>query len=286
MGNKIVNSFLDTIDNEETLRSYRFDLISILGDLENVSYDTILNYKVSDLEKYLKTIKAQGSSFSVAKRRVACLKSFFNYVENKYAFKNPLKNFKHTFIRDMFKEVANEEIIEVDKLDSLIEFVSLSEKKLTRKFKNYRLKVVYSLITRLGMKRSQICNLLVNDFDNDNMRISVMEGEHRILKNISEELALLIEGYIRVVDELLGTLSGTDFLIQSGKKGFNLKPIDGSSIYRMIIDFFKKNDVVINFDLEALRSNYYVDLIRGKKTENLILSKFDYEKINLFINDL
>ena len=109
----------------------------------------------------------------------------------------------------------------------------------------------------------------IKDFYKDRghyiLHIKGKGGKHRHLP-ITKDLALQIEEYMTAMANFGLQLSNEDFLIQSSKKEKNKKPINGSTIYRIIEKYSKLCGINKKVGPHSCRATAISHLLDTKKT--------------------
>jgi len=177
-----IEDFLFSKEIEEgcspaTIKAYNYDLqkfINLVGDIDLESPN--LKQQIRTFLKKLKDLNYTKKSIG---RKIACLKSYFNFLSiNEYLDKNPMLTIKSPKIKreenlPKFLELSDIELI----LSKLRDRTLFSDKKSKRYYLEVRL--LYSTMARV----SELVNIKVRDIDFDNgyIRLKGKGNKERIV---------------------------------------------------------------------------------------------------------
>lgn len=130
-------------------------------------------------------------------------------------------------------------------------------------------RIAMILLFSLGLRRSELVNIRLGDL--------YKERHHNVLKikgkgdkdrhmPVSDIIVLEISNYLECLSRSGITLENSDFLLQSSRNGKNNKPIDGSTIYRMINKYAKECGINKKVSPHSCRATAISHLLDTQKT--------------------
>lgn len=137
--------------SENTIDSYRRDLMKFLEFNKNKNINNITN---SDLKEYVKHLKKENLNDKSISRNVSCLKSFYKFlIIEKYINNNPIESILIPKTKKSLPNILTED-----------EVLMLLDVKLTDNF-SYRNKAMLELMYATGLRVSELVNLKLQDID-------------------------------------------------------------------------------------------------------------------------
>ena len=137
--------------SENTIDSYRRDLMKFLEFNKNKNINNITN---SDLKEYFKHLKKENLNDKSISRNVSCLKSFYKFlIIEKYINNNPIESILIPKTKKSLPNILTED-----------EVLMLLDVKLTDNF-SYRNKAMLELMYATGLRVSELVNLKLQDID-------------------------------------------------------------------------------------------------------------------------
>jgi integrase/recombinase XerD len=198
--------------SEKTIKAYTIDtkqFISFLDNYENVIDVSEINRDI--LRAYLQSLFTSYKIKSI-KRKLACLKAFFNYLEfEDRIMVNPFRK-----LRIKLKEPFNLPVVmTLNEIETLLKIVY-------QNFNNIRDTASYSYIAFIrdiavlellfatGLRVSELCNLKKNEIDLDNafVKVSGKGGKERVIFIGNDEVKKALVMYR---DNFAGEMAGCEF---------------------------------------------------------------------------
>lgn len=137
--------------SENTIDSYRRDLMKFLEFNKNKNINNITN---SDLKEYVKHLKKENLNDKSISRNISCLKSFYKFlIIEKYINNNPIESILIPKTKKSLPNILTED-----------EVLMLLDVKLTDNF-SYRNKAMLELMYATGLRVSELVNLKLQDID-------------------------------------------------------------------------------------------------------------------------
>lgn len=171
--------------SNNTIESYKRDLLCFLEFNKNTKVETIDNEK---LKNYIKLLTEKGLNDKSISRNISCLKSFFKFlVIEKIINNNPTDGL---FMPKTKKSIPN--ILTEDEILKLLDI------NITDNF-SYRNKAMLELMYATGIRVSELINLKLQDIDliDDIIRIFGKGSKERIVP-IGEFASEAIKDYLKV----------------------------------------------------------------------------------------
>lgn len=203
--------------SKHTVRAYASDILSFLiwqneGNLKDVNYEK--------LKQYLTFMQKFNYSKTTTARKIAALRTFFNYLyREKITDINPAKGIhspkRSKNLPKFLTEEETETIIRNIKSDTP---------------SGYRNKVIVELLYSSGMRVSELSGLNFSNLNIENNEIRVLgKGSKERIVLISDRVKELIKTYIKTVRPLLNTEgpkteTTEDSPLFINKTGFRLHP--------------------------------------------------------------
>lgn len=183
----------------KTIKAYTIDLkqFSDFVNVDDFELD-ILNIDKNIIKKYLQQLSKEYKVKSV-KRKVACLKAFFNYLEYEdIILINPFRKFKI-----QLKEPFNlPMVMTLDEIDSLLTsaYNSISDVSNKDSFKyksGIRDLVILELLFATGLRISELCNLKKNEINIDSgyVKVNGKGSRERIIYITNSDVKNLLLNY-------------------------------------------------------------------------------------------
>lgn len=176
----------------------------------------------------------KGLSSATINRRLVCIRSFMKWaIAAKLIDHNPLDTVKLPKVQTESPTVAFED-------EEVVLMINTPERS-THKGRTHRLIMV--LLFHMGLRRSELTHIKMQQFSHDRGHIVLRihgKGDKDRLVPVNQEVHGEITDY---VDYLRGNgieLGPEDYLLQTEISKKNEKPMDGSTIFRVIEKYAKK----------------------------------------------
>jgi len=202
---KTINEFLTHCKfeknlNSKTLKAYKTDLSQFLNFIESegLCMDVRKIDKVS-LKKYLQ--KLSSLKMKTIKRKMACLKAMFNYLEYENDdFYSPFRRLKIR-LKDAFVLPT---VMTIDEIRQILNMLYKSLHCIDKKTYKYKSMVrdiaVVELLFATGMRVSELCQLKVGDvdFEQNSIRIFGKGNKERVIQICQRETIRALQSYINL----------------------------------------------------------------------------------------
>lgn len=234
-----LNEFIMNFLSEQTKKAYLtdlrsfFDFVSSGGEVIHHPND-ITSYHFQVYRDYL--IEREYTSATINRKLVA-IRSFIKWaVAAKLMQTNPLDTLKLPKVRTHSPTIAFDD----QEVNLMIDSIDLSTKK------GPLHKLIMMLLFNLGLRRSELVSIKMRDIFKDRGHTILAikgKGEKERYLPLNPALIDTIDSYLQRLTQLEIKLEADDYLIQSMRKRLNKKPMDGSTIYRLIKRYAAKCNI-------------------------------------------
>lgn len=231
-----INEFLVQFLSPDTKKAYVKDLKFFFDFLRSggVAITHPSEIKSYHFQLYRDDLLERGLASATINRRLVCIRSFIKWaVAARLLDHNPLDTVKLPKVQTESPTVAFDD-------DEVLRMLNAPDLA-THKGKTHRLVMV--LLFHLGLRRSELVNIqlhqLVSDREHVVLRIHG-KGDKTRLVPLSEFVFEEIQLYVAYLKDEGVDLGAEDYLLQTELKKKNQRPIDGSTIYRVIGRYAKR----------------------------------------------
>ena len=230
-----INEFLVQFLSSDTKTAYIKDLKFFFDFLRsgNVTISHPSEIKSYHFQLYRDHLMERGLASATINRRLVCVRSFMKWaIAARLIEFNPLDTVKLPKVQTESPTVAFED-------DEVMQMINAPDSE-THKGRTHRLVMV--LLFHLGLRRSELTNLQMHQIVDDRghwvLRIHGKGDKVRLVPlnaTVYEEVSL----YIASLKDNGIVLGPNDYLLQTELKTRNTKPMDGSTIFRVIEKYAK-----------------------------------------------
>lgn len=231
-----IREFLVQFLSADTKKAYIKDLKFFFDFLKtgNVSITHPSDIQSFHFQLYRDHLLERGLSSATINRRLVCIRSFVKWaVAARLMTHNPLDTIKLPKVQTESPTVAFDD-------DEVVQMINSPDRN-NHKGRTHRLVMV--LLFHLGLRRSELINIqmhqLVRDREHMILRIHGKGDKVRLIPLNGEVWEEIQEYQASLRDEGV-LLTAEDFLLQTELKHKNDRPIDGSTIYRVIEKYARK----------------------------------------------
>lgn len=225
-----ISEFLVQFLSEDTKTAYIKDLKFFFDFLRsgNVSISHPSEIQSYHFQLYRDHLIERGLASATVNRRLVCIRSFIKWaVASKLMDHNPLDTIKLPKVQTESPTVAFDD-------DEVMRMINAPDIK-THKGRTHRLIMV--MLFNLGLRRSELINIKIFQLfqDRGHMVLRIHgKGDKVRLVPLNDLVQKEIQSYIDHMKNAGVIVEGEDYLLQTdlGKK--NTRPMDGSTIYRVI----------------------------------------------------
>lgn len=193
--NKEVYKFLDYLKNnlgysKMTIISYQKDLDDFFSFVEkyNINY---LNLSKDDIRLYLKLLDERKLKSSTISRRISCLRTFYNYLEDQKMVDG-----------NVFKLIRNPKLdrklpnyLSYEELAKILDNIDISTKM------GLRNRLLVEMFYATGCRVSEMINIKVSDINKSNNSIRIMgKGKKMRIVYFGEYARYYLDKYLSLID--------------------------------------------------------------------------------------
>ena len=257
-----MQDFIGQFISPQTQKAYLTDLKFFFDFMKsgNVSITHPNQIQGHHFQFYRDKLIDDDYSSATINRKLVAIRSFIKWaMASKLIDYNPLDVVKLPKVQTEAPTLAfdDQEVL------SMINAPDLSTKK------GQMNRIAMILLFSLGLRRSELAQIKLGDL--------YKERHHNVLKirgkgdkdrhmPISENIVEEIASYLEDLAQVGIVLTSEDYLLQSAKEGKNDKPIDGSTIYRMINKYAKECGINKKVSPHSCRATAISHLLDTQKT--------------------
>lgn len=257
LSNELVETYLAFCKKQKmlsvhTIRAYKIDLVQFISLFGNIECNDVSNNIFKDYVEYLILTCAPRT----VKRKIASLKSFFNYL---YAFEfisnNPCSNLRLKFkVPRILPRVISLEYISI----LLTQLYSLSNCS-TSNFQHKNIIrdiAILELLFSTGIRVSELCSLKLSDinFTNKSILIYGKGAKERIINIGSDEVIMALQKYIELFKQTISVV-GYLFVNQQSNR-FNEQ-----AVRRMLNKYIEQFKIPIHITPHMFRHTFATCLL-------------------------
>lgn len=225
-----IKNFLMQFVSKQTIRSYEKDLLLFFDFLRSGGEKVIhpRDIEAYHFQLYRDDLLEKKYSSATINRRLVAIRSFIKWaMACKLIEHNPLDAVKlpKSQCESPTQAFDDEEVSQMISAPQVSEF----------KGNLHRLTMV--LLFYLGLRRSELVNIKLEHFLQERghfvLKIKGKGDKIRIMP-LSPTVRTEIQAYLERLEHFKVQLAPSDYLLQANKKSISNKPIDGSTIYRLI----------------------------------------------------
>lgn len=257
-----ITDFIHQFISEQTKKAYISDLKNFFEFLKsgNVYISHPAQIEGHHFQFYRDKLIEQGLSSATVNRKLVAIRSFIKWaMACKLIDYNPLDVVKLPKVQTETPTLAFDDTEVV----AMINSPELINKK------GYMDRIIMILLFSLGLRRSELAQIKVKDFYQERghyvLKIRGKGGKDRHLP-LNDMIISELKSYLDAIATFGLSLEEDDYLIQSAKKDKNIKPIDGSTIYRVIEKYARKCGINKKVSPHSCRATAISHLLDTQKT--------------------
>lgn len=257
-----IREFLVQFISDDTKTAYIKDLTFFFNFLRsgNVHISHPNEIKSYHFQIYRDHLMEKGLASATINRRLVCIRSFMKWsIAAKLIDHNPLDTVKLPKVQTESPTVAFEDA-------EVIQMINAPDSE-THKGRTHRLVMV--LLFHLGLRRSELTQLQLHQIVDDRghwvLRIHGKGDKVRLIplnEIVYEEIAI----YIAALKDVGILLGPNDYLLQTDTKSKNERPMDGSTIFRIINKYAKNLGINKSVSPHSCRATVISHLLDTKQT--------------------
>jgi len=191
--------------SDNTIINYKDDLVDFQFYLarEMLEYDKL---ESNDINNYLVTLYDRQYGKSSISRKIACLKSFYKYLQKENAVDfNPMNS-----VKTLKKDKRLPKFIKYPDLELILDSIQINN------FKGQRNKLIFELLYSTGIRVSELVSIKLDDIDLYNQTILILgKGNKERIVRFGEYAKEILELYIN--DGRSSKCKDNDYLLLNDK---------------------------------------------------------------------
>ncbi|MCT4642887.1 MAG: tyrosine-type recombinase/integrase [Bacteriovoracaceae bacterium] len=257
-----IEHFLNQFISDQTKRAYLRDLNDYFNFLKtaDVSITHPCQIEGHHFQFYRDDLIEKGLASATINRKLVAIRSFVKWsMALRLIEYNPLDVVKLPKVQTKDPTIAfdDEEVVR------MIQSVDTSTKK------GAMHKLVLTMLFSLGLRRSELCHIKIKDVFKQRSHV-VLEirgkGDKTRLLPLPNAVIHAITEYSSSMANFGVNFEPDDYLIQSSLKNKNIKPIDGSTIYRIVEKYAKLCEINKRVSPHSCRATAISHLLDTQKT--------------------
>ncbi len=254
--------------SKHTLINYSRDLADLCSYLEESAVSDIDDVDFFTLRGFVAMLYDKGMSKSTVERKIACIKSFFNYLQKR----NKSEDNPARLLKFPKKEQKAFRVFGIDSIIGLLDTPDKSEPS------GMRDALILELMYGTGMRVSELVGLNISDIDFGGLRIRVRgKGKKERIVPIADMHASMIREYMNAAQEIAsgGLKDGEALLIN--KLGTRLTD---RSVRRIVEKYLTLAGLPLDFSPHSFRHTYATHLLEGGADLRTIQTLLGHESLS------
>jgi integrase/recombinase XerD len=257
-----IQEFLVQFLSEDTKTAYIKDLRFFFEFLRsgNVTITHPQEIQSYHFQLYRDHLLERGLSSATINRRLVCIRSFMKWaIAVKLMDHNPLDTVKLPKVQTESPTVAFD--------DEEVTLMIGSPDTSTHKGRTHRLIMV--LLFHMGLRRSELTQIKIHQFFEDRGHIVLRihgKGDKVRLIPINKHVHEEIQYYLAALESHGVDLFPEDYLLQTELKSKNDRPMDGSTIFRVIERYARKEGITKSVSPHSCRATVISHLLDTQNT--------------------
>lgn len=265
--------FLAWMDTERgasrhTLINYSKDLADLCDYLEESAVTVIEDVDFFMLRGFVAMLYEKNMAKSTVERKIASLKSFFNYLQKKNKSEdNPARMLKFPK-----KEQKAFKVFNIDAILGLLEIADKSEPS------GMRDALILELMYGTGMRVSELVGLNISDIDFGGLRIRVRgKGKKERIVPIADLHISMIRQYLDVLPDICGGVLKDSEALLINRLGTRLTD---RSVRRIVEKYLQLAGLPLDFSPHSFRHTYATHLLEGGADLRTIQELLGHESLS------
>ncbi|PLX69151.1 MAG: tyrosine recombinase XerC [Denitrovibrio sp.] len=237
--------------SEHTLKNYSRDLADLCSYLEESGINSVNDADFFALRGFVAMLFDKGLAKSTIERKIACLKSFFSFMQKKnHSEDNPARMLKFP--------KKDQKAFKVFNIDSIIALLDAPEKSDPAGMRDA---LLLELMYGTGVRVSELVGLNLSDIDFGGCRLLVRgKGKKERIVPIADMHIGMINDYLDVKKEICTGYLPDYEVIFINKYGSRLTD---RSVRRIVEKYLKMAGLPVDFSPHSFRHSYATHLLEG-----------------------
>ncbi len=235
--------------SKNTLEAYKRDVLGLIAFLESRGTRNVLETSSTDIVAYLHNLKGMGKTAATVNRKLASLRSFFNYLMKRGLIsENPTAGIKSPRIEH--KEL---EFLSIEEIDKLLETPDES-------LKGRRDKAILEVLYATGIKVSELIDANVEDVNFRMGFITCAQTSRARIVPLGRPARVALEDYVYDV---------RDKLIRDNKKEKALfvnyygQRITRQGLWKLLKEYGKKAGIEARITPNIIRNSFAIHMLQN-----------------------
>lgn len=244
--------------SKNTFVAYKKDCEQLLDFLKNKK----VNIKICNkqhLKNFLKNLKDVGVSAKTISRKISCLKSFFNFLNERFNIPNVAGDLVFPKLEQTLPNYLSE-----DEIEELLKVAGKDSSD-----KGVRNRVMLSLLYASGMRVSELVNLKTDQIDFDTGFVTLLgKGNKERMVPVPAAIFEFVRFYLERVYENLkpkkekGKINNNNYLFFTYYNN-NIKPISRQSFWGILKNILHKTNIKKKVSPHTLRHSLATHLLKS-----------------------
>ena len=237
--------------SENTIESYKNDILSLLNFLDEKSVSDLSEVKPAQLNDFFRILNKLGLTSRTAARYYSSIKGFFNYLYlNKYILKNPVEKLSAPKISRNLPVVLT-----INEIEKILSVPDIDDKL------GLRDKALLELLYACGIRVSELINLKIFDlfFDEEIIRVFGKGSKERIVP-VGSSAVKWVNEYLKKSRPLLEKKMKSENILFLNVRGTKLSRM---GIWKIISKYSKAAGIKKEVHPHTFRHSFATHLLEG-----------------------
>ena len=237
--------------SENTIESYKNDILSLLSFLDEKSVSDLSEVKPAQLNDFFRILNKLGLTSRTAARYYSSIKGFFNYLYlNKYILKNPVEKLSAPKISRNLPVVLT-----INDIEKILSMPDIGDKL------GLRDKALLELLYACGIRVSELINLKIFDlfFDEEIIRVFGKGSKERIVP-VGSSAVKWVNEYLKKSRPLLEKKMKSENILFLNVRGTKLSRM---GIWKIISKYSKAAGIKKEVHPHTFRHSFATHLLEG-----------------------
>lgn len=243
------------------LKEKRYSLHTVVSYAKDVkSFHEFLGNQIPDeqidqrhVRQWIMHLSKQGLNHKSINRKISSLKSYYKFLY--------ITQTLSTFPLEGIRNLKVEKKIQIPFSES--EMQSVARDHFPDNFDGFTQYLIIVLFYNLGLRKSELIELQLSDYQRDNFRIKGKGNKERLVP-VSDNLQKLLEEYLEQREKIVTHKTATYFFIKKGQK------LNQTFVYRLINNYFRRVTSKEKRSPHILRHSFATHLVQNGAEINAV----------------
>ncbi len=234
--------------SDNSIFSYTSDLKKFQQHLFNKK--SLIEVTASDIKSFIKKEKKQKHSDRTLARKIAVLRHFYKYLDEESIIdKKPTDNIENPDIKRHLPE-----FLTIEEITTLFATMDITNRY------ELRDKAIFELLYSSGLRISELCNLLLDDVDLNNMMIRVKgKGDKERLVPIGERCIDVLNKYLKEARLVIKKDRVSNYVFLSKKSD----KLNRKSVWHFLHKYLDRTQIKKNITPHTFRHSFATHLLEN-----------------------